>query len=75
MTLPHAFHDLPAEWFPVTMTFYNRAGEVVYEVEVVEPAAVHIPALAKTHGRVTVEVHFGDGSWIDRDDVLHEAGS
>jgi hypothetical protein len=59
----HAFHDLPAELFPLTMRFFRESdGAEVWTIHVEGPAAVRIPPLAQEHGRVRVRVEFADGS-------------
>lgn len=59
----HAFHDLPAELFPLTMRFLRESdGVEVHTIHVEGPGAVHVPPLALEHGRVRVRVEFADGS-------------
>ena len=59
---PFAFHDLPAEAFPVTMVAYDAGGSEVWREVVSEPGAVEIPPLAQTFGEVSIRIEFGDGT-------------
>jgi hypothetical protein len=60
-----AFHDIPAEKFPVTFIAFNAAGVEVWREVITEPGALLVPALAKTHGPVTIRVEFADGTVED----------
>lgn len=44
MTLPVAFHDLPAENFPFTVEFF-RGDELVHTIRVEGPGGIYIPPL------------------------------
>jgi hypothetical protein len=66
----HAFHDLPAECFPLRMRFF-AAGDVVFDERVDGPGAIYIPPLAQEYGPVTCRIDFADGSYVEEGE-LHE---
>lgn len=67
MSKPWAFHDLPAEAFPLTMTAVGEStGRIVWEETVAEPAVVEIPALRKAHGEpVTMYITDATGKCVE----------
>jgi len=63
MSKPFAFHDLPADHFPLTMRFFRVSDdEEVHTIEGIDPyTVVTIPGLAVEHGRVWVRIEFANG--------------
>jgi hypothetical protein len=64
---PAAFYDLPREMFPIIFIAFDAAGREVWREVVEGPAALEIPALAQTHGKVRVRVEFGNGAVAEAD--------
>lgn len=61
-----AFAELPASYFPFTITFYGEDDpsglRPLYIIEVAGPRSIEIPALkAQTGQRVWVNIKFPDG--------------
>jgi hypothetical protein len=58
-----AFHDLPADAYPLTMRAYGaESGALLWEERVAAPAAVYVPPLARIHGEhVRVVVEYANG--------------
>lgn len=56
-----AFHDLPADAFPLTMRAFDAQGAEVWTETVTGPGALFIPPLADTHGPVRIRVEFANG--------------
>ena len=62
-----AFHDLPAQAFPMDVEFYRAdTGEVVCHFTIDGPGVLEVPPLARELGtRVNVRVRSGDGHTYD----------
>ena len=65
--MPARFQRISPSDLPLAMRFYREEDNVlVWETTVTEaPVAVVIPALAKDHGPVWVELEFGDGETVE----------
>ena len=64
MAKPVAFHDLPAEAFPLTMRAYRIDNDrLVWEQTLDGPGAVEIPPLKQQEGvEIYVAISYADGS-------------
>lgn len=61
-----AFHTLPKHKFPVIMRAYPEQStedtDVVWEVRLHGPGAIHIPGFQETGQRVRIVISYGDGT-------------
>lgn len=59
---PTAFHDLPADAFPLTLEFLNRHGVLIRTERVDGPGVSEIPGLAPLYGPIAVRLTFANGT-------------